>query len=78
MKNPFERDPAIMRERTPQELILSLAKRKRIGIFFDSKAQRNGLAWIIFQKNGMCLAEFYDETDALAWFPKKAGIEGKP
>jgi hypothetical protein len=63
---------------TLQEQIQALAKRQRVGVFFDNRARRDGSPWIIFKKNGMCLGAFHDETDALAWFPARAGTEGKP
>lgn len=57
---------------TLQEQIQALAKRQRIGVYFDNRACRDGQPWIFFKKNGMCLRAFHDETDALAWFPVSA------
>lgn len=57
---------------TLQEQIQALAKRARIGLFFDQRAHRDGLPWIIFKKGGLVLADFHDEIDAIAWFPKRS------
>lgn len=52
---------------TIEDQIIDLAKKHRIGVFFDSRARRNGLPCIQFMRNGACLAEFYNPADALAW-----------
>lgn len=55
---------------TTEDEIIAIAKQQRIGVFLDSKARRDRLAWIFYKQNGACLAEFYSLADALAWLPK--------
>ena len=55
---------------TPEDQLLEIARGQRIGVFFDGKARRAGLPWVIFKKSDLVLAEFYDPMDALRWFPK--------
>lgn len=54
---------------TLEDQVLTIASQHHIGVFFDARARRNGVPWIFFKRNGICLAEFHGASDALAWFP---------
>lgn len=64
---------------TPEDQLIETARRQHIGIFIDARARRAGLPFIRFLKDGACLAEFEDVTDAFNWFPKidSPGAAGK-
>lgn len=64
---------------TNEDQLLEIARRRRIGVFFDARARHAGLPWIILKKRGLTLAEFWDTDDAMAWLPAKkdTGQNGK-
>lgn len=56
---------------TPEAELLETARRRRIGVYFDARARNAGQPWIILEKRGVTLAEFWDTDDAMAWLPAK-------
>ena len=65
---------------TTDDQLIKLAAKHRLGVYFSSKAKRNGLPHIQILKDDYCLAEFYDLNDAFNWFPPNRfpDAAGKP
>jgi len=65
---------------TTDDQLIKLAAKHRLGVYFSSKARRDGLPFIQILKDDYCLAEFHDLDDAFNWFPKNhlPDAAGKP
>ena len=55
---------------TPQETLAATAKKHQVGLYFNNRKMLDGKPWISIYARSLCLAEFDNIKQALAWFPK--------